>query len=88
MSNKTVQLPDENDLPEWTTKDELAAQIYPDTQYDTALPQPWVDHCQAKGFDPRGTVVWGYPTGYAMGKPMPLTMQAARKLQELMLAAG
>jgi hypothetical protein len=48
--------------------------------YDTALPQPWVNKITDTGFDPRGTVVWGYPKGSIFGLPIPLTPISAHKL--------
>ena len=52
---------------------EIARELYPDMQFDTALPQEWVDACS---FDPRGQVVWGYPSGTLRGCPLPLTREA------------
>jgi hypothetical protein len=48
--------------------------------YDSALPQPWVNRLTAAGFDPRGTVVWGYPPSYIFGVPVPLSAISAHKL--------
>jgi len=56
------------------TTGELAERLYAGMTYDTALPQPWVDWCQERGFDPRGRVVWGYPNN--RGIPLPLTVEA------------
>lgn len=68
------------DVPDGITKGELANRIYPHIAYDTALPQDWVDQCTTEGFDPRPCFVWGYPRGSVMGKPLPLTKEAARDI--------
>lgn len=77
-----LNLPHESEL-SWggPTVGELAAQLYPDLTYDTALPQQWVDLCIDRGFDPRSRVIWGYPNGW--GKPYPLTAEAALGLAHL-----
>lgn len=43
------------------TVTELAEQIYPDRNYDTALPQQWVNSMAERGFDVRGHFVTLYP---------------------------
>ena len=70
--------PSVNDLPDWITVGELARKVYADIVFDYALPQPWVDACIKRGFDPRGKFVWGYPDGCMVyGQPLPLTQEAA-----------
>ena len=77
--------PSVNELPPMTTKAELAQAVYPDIAHDTALPQPWVDECQQRGFDPRPCFVWGYPKGSVFGCPLPLTKEAAREIPSQMI---
>ena len=79
---KLPELMSEGDYPEWTTKGELAAELYPDVTYDTALPQGWVD-VTTVDFDPRRNVVWGYPKGSVMGLPLPVTTEARDHLANL-----
>lgn len=64
--------------------DKLAEVLYPGVSYDVALPQMWVDDCSRnKSFDPRGMVVWGYPTrSNIFGDPLPLTIEAQDFLTE------
>ena len=86
MNIKPNQPPAASDLPANTTVGELAAALYPDIPFDTALPQPWVSECiNRHGFDPRGQFVWGYPAGNCIGQPMPLTKEAARGLPARMI---
>jgi hypothetical protein len=77
-----VKLPHEDDLEMQSVK-ELAHQLYPDLTFDTALPQPWVDACANRGFDPRGQVVWGYPMGFISGHPLPITVEGMLGLARL-----
>ena len=49
------------------TVTELANEMYPDTNYDTALPQQWVNRMRERGFDVRGHFVTKYPTGSMFG---------------------
>ena len=71
------------DMPENVTKAEVAAKLYPTTTYDYALPHEWMLHCIQNQFDPRPSVVWGYPAGTIMGVPLPLTLDALEELQRL-----
>ena len=76
-----ISLPAQHDLacqPQSTS--ELAAQLYPDIPFDTALPIHWVRACRARGFEPTGAVVWGYPQGFILGQPLPLTQEAMLRL--------
>ena len=73
------------EVPDGVTKGELASLVYPTVTYDTALPQGWVNQCIADGFDPRPCFVWGYPDGSIMGKPLPLTAEAARGIPARMI---
>lgn len=73
-------LPREDDL-EGISVGELAEQLYPGETIDTALPQPWVDWCMSRGFDPRGQVVWWMNS--IVGQPAPLTVEAALGLAAL-----
>jgi hypothetical protein len=73
-------------VPEGMTKGELAALVYPNTTFDTALPQQWVNRCMDLGFDPRPCFVWGYPAGTVMGQPLPLTAEAARDIPAEMIS--
>ena len=66
-----------------TSKGELAKLVYPDTTYDTALPQDWVNAVTKQGFDPRPVVVWGYPKGSIFGMPLPLTVEAEAELERV-----
>ena len=68
-------------VPEGMTKGELAALVYPDTTFNTALPQQWVNRCMDLGFDPNPCFVWGYPEG----RPLPLTAEAARDIPAEMI---
>ena len=81
--NNWMKLQHRKDLPAWKTKGELATELYPTMTYDTALPQNWVNMCMEKGFDPRFSVVWGYPADTIMGRPFPLTLEADEFLSEL-----
>lgn len=76
-------LPTLASLPTWTTKGDLIARLDPQVTFDTALPQDWVNLITARGFDPRGQVVWAYPHGYIYGMPMPLTEEARKALISL-----
>jgi len=49
------------------TVSELAEEMYPDKQYDTALPQQWVNRMAERGFDVRGHFVTLYPTSSMLG---------------------
>ena len=40
---------------------ELAEEMYPGRNYDTALPQQWVNRMAGRGFDVRGHFVTLYP---------------------------
>lgn len=82
---KIPDLPSVVDLPEGTTKGELAERLYPGVTFDTALPQPWVNECQALGFDPRPGFVWGFPAGLIWGTPLPLTAEAWKNAPREML---
>jgi len=61
------------------TVDQLAQRWYPDTTYDTALPQTWVQSMQERGLDPRGHFVTMYPkdTG-PFGYMAPITREGVR----------
>lgn len=74
-----LMLPSQSELSN-TTVTELANQLYPATTFDTALPIDWVRACCARGFDPTGSVVWGYPQGFILGQPLPLTLEAMLRL--------
>ena len=50
------------------------------SNFDCALPQPFVNECTKKGFDPRGQVVWSYDSNGVFGEPFPLTPEATREL--------
>jgi hypothetical protein len=66
------------------TKSAAAKLLYPDTPYDTSLPQPWVDACRDEhNFDVRPCVVWGYGPGNALGAPLPLTSNADAFLKRI-----
>jgi hypothetical protein len=72
-------------VPKDMTKGELAALVYPSITFDTALPQDWVNRCMDLEFDPRPCFVWGYPAGTVMGRPLPLTAEAARDIPAEMI---
>jgi len=74
-----LMLPSQSELSN-TTVTELANQLYPATTFDTALPIHWVRACRARGFEPVGAVVWGYPQGFILGQPLPLTQEAMLRL--------
>ena len=74
-----LMLPSQTELSN-TTVTELANQLYPATTFDTALPIHWVRACRARGFEPVGAVVWGYPQGFILGQPLPLTLEAMLRL--------
>ena len=59
---------------------DLVNALLPGETVDYALPQGWVDECQAEGFDPRGCVVWHYPKqkGWLCGRPAALTVEGAQ----------
>ena len=76
-------LPSLAKLPSWTTTGDLVARANLTVDYDTALPQEWVEIMIGKGFDPRGQVVWAYPRGYVCGMPAPLTADARLALSGL-----
>lgn len=65
------------------TAEKLASQLYPNLIFDTSLPQQWVDLVTDRGFDPLGSVVWGYPGTNFCGQPFPLTAEAALALARL-----
>ena len=69
-------LPTLSRLPAGTTKGALIDRVAPQVTYDITLPQDWVNLTTARGFDPRGQVVWAYPHGL----PMPLTEEARTAL--------
>lgn len=73
-------LPTLANLPSHTSKGDLCQMVSPQVPYDTALPQDWVNLTTARGFDPRGQVVWAYPQGTVWGLPMPLTTEARTAL--------
>ena len=73
-------LPTLANLPSHTTKGDLIDLLNPQAAFDTALPQDWVNLTTARGFDPRGQVVWAYPRGTLFGLPMPLTQEARSAL--------
>jgi hypothetical protein len=77
-----VKLPHEDDLEMQSVK-ELAHQLYPGLTFDTALPQSWVKACNNRGFDPRGSVIWGYPKDFHSGHPFPLTVEGMLGLAKL-----
>lgn len=52
---------------------EAATRLYPNTTFDTALPQPWVDRLCDRDLDPRGHFVWLYEKGRPMGRCAPIT---------------
>jgi hypothetical protein len=60
------------------TKGDLAQALYPNTSYDCALPQSFVDNLYHRGYDrdlPGNSAfhfVWGYPES----APLPLTQEA------------
>ncbi len=74
-----LMLPSQTELSN-TTVTELAHQIYPALVFDTALPIDWVKQCTERGFNPVGSVVWGYPLRSLWGQPYPLTQEAALTL--------
>ena len=72
------------------TKAELAEDIYPDTTFDYALPQSWVDqHTEAferltNGARLIGAFVWLYDKqARTFGRPAPLYKEAADFLDTL-----
>ena len=60
-----------------------AEMLYPGIQYDSALPQTWVDDAWDNwDFDVRGQCIWAYPAEYStFGTPFPLTTKAAQFLK-------
>lgn len=56
-----------------------ATRQYPGITFDCALPQGWVDSLP---WDPRGHVVWGYPTGSFSGTPLPITEHGRSMLKD------
>jgi hypothetical protein len=60
------------------TKEAVATFLYGSylPAWDCALPQTWVDDQIASGWDPRGCVIWAYPSGFVFGEPWPLTQEA------------
>ncbi len=62
------------------TKGELAELVYPNTTYDLALPQQWVDWAWKHDVDPRGQCVTLYEDGYTYGRIAPLTQEMEEQL--------
>ena len=60
---------------------DTAKMLYPGLEFDTALPQDWVNELLAKGYDIRAQAVWAYPAGCAFGEPFPLTEEGAAILK-------
>ena len=82
--NRAIDLPTAAEVrANQTCKQDLAKLVYPDTTYDTALPQDWVNAKVRQGFDPRPVVVWGYPKGSIFGLPLPLTVEAEAELKRM-----
>lgn len=73
-------LPTLSRLPAGTTRGDLIDRVAPQVPYDVTLPQDWVNLTTARGFDPRGQVVWAYPKGTLYGIAMPLTTEARTAL--------
>lgn len=78
------------------SRGELAAELYPETTFDLALPQPWVNRHAAAfseavripcpggetvGADLPCGFVWIYPQGSIFGEPAPLFKEAGDWLQ-------
>ena len=81
---RAIALPTERSLKVYPiAKGDLAGIVYPTTVFDTALPQEWVNRVTKEGFDPRSTVVWGYPKGSIFGLPLPLTAEAEQELERV-----
>jgi len=66
-------LPLLNELTHLTDYSELVKHLYPNQNYDYALPQKWVDECVKHGIDPRGQCIWIYTKGLFEGEPAAVT---------------
>jgi hypothetical protein len=56
---------------------DLAEEMYPGRNYDTALPQQWVNSMASRGFDVRGHFVTLYPK-YNIPYMAPITDEGIR----------
>jgi len=65
------------EFPVLENKEEAGSRMWPGVTFDCALPQPWVDHFDARGMDVRPHFVWAYE-GSLLGYPLPVTIQGYR----------
>lgn len=64
------------------SKRDLAEELgYKD--YDTALPQTWVDAAYDRGWDVVGHFVWSYEKNTLVGNPLPVTKEGLMMLGEM-----
>lgn len=67
------------------TKGERAEQLYPDVEYDTAIPQQWANELAKRSGALMGDIVrqmvWAYDDAHIFGRPLPLTEEAFKILE-------
>lgn len=74
-------LPFESEVDYSLPREERAKALYPDFTFDQNFPPLWLE--LLKPYDPTRDVIWAYTPTTALGRPCPLTAEAALALAYL-----